>query len=446
MPATMSSRENEKKDTVIVNQVIPYMEDDEPIRVSYPNLVATSSKTHGDALNSMKLLPVKRRRQDSSTEADEDEWELLGKSGGREWQGRRAFEQMNIDYFVGVRRKQARTVKLIEVDRSFCLRPAIGHSDWADDSEDEEEDEEAEKHSYVDRRKKLLDTFGGKKSKRRIARYERDRITEKRLGQNAAAEVQAAAKEMKSRDEKQGINQVAIDTTEWWAPPHDNAALRPENAYPLEGLTTPKEMASLEIEAEKVLHGAKNPESFENPGWHPLVWELLLNTAVMPGVSREEKINRLKAGVYLHYLIVLARSPENIQFRTQQQLMTDMGVFPPILDCLLDRFTIADSRESVGKGKRIRRREDLTRILSFAVIMWITALGFRDCRRIGELAEALGVQEARALLRQGESLGCKVKKAKGQRGAHAYSLSLPVPLKFPPMRKRLGKPKGRQMY
>lgn len=415
---------------VHVSEVTPFVEDEWSI--SYPNILATAGGTDHDALDDISLRAVKRRRVVSEGEV-QISIDMLGKCGEREMVASRGHHELNFDYYVGVRNKKTGDTKLIEVDGVYCLRPSVRSGmDFSRFAEAEERDEEKDrKKTYIQKRNELLKEFGGKKSLSRVKRWERNRLTKERVSDHTALKINESAQAMRKRDAEQGISHDADETTELMAPPHNNAATDPKDAYPLTGLLSAPELLALDQEAAAMIELSEDPTSLENPGWDTLVWDVMLSILGKGGDARETKMLRLQAIMHLHYLIVLENAPARITRAVRNTLIEKMAVDDEVLECLLERYTTPGERAWMRKRSNI----DSMRILNYAIIMWLTALGFKNCQRLGELSLALQANTS-TLVKIAANLGCKVKKPKANADKNMYSISLKMPLTFPRQKKR----------
>ncbi|PXF44670.1 DNA-directed RNA polymerase I subunit RPA49 [Gracilariopsis chorda] len=415
---------------VHISEVTPFIEDE--WAVSYPNILATAGGTGHAALDGISLRAVKRRRVVSEGEVQVS-IDMLVKSGEREMVASRGHHELNYDYYVGVRNKNTGDTKLVEVDGLYCLRPSVrsGIDFSRFDEADEKDEKDDRKKTYVERRNELLKAFGGKKSLSRVTRWERNRITEEKVSDRMADKINESAKAMRERDAEQGISHDADETTEPMAPPHNNAATDPKDAYPLMGLLSAPELLALDQEAAAMIELSEDPTTLENPGWDTLVWDVMLNILSKEGDAKETKMLRLQAIMHLHYLIVLANAPAKITRAVRNTLIEKMAVDDEVLECLLERYTTADERAWM----RSRSKSDSARILGYAILMWLTALGFKNCQRLGELSAAFQVNTS-TLVKIAANLGCKVKKPKAKADTNMYSISLRMPLTFPRLKKR----------
>lgn len=366
--------------------------------------------------------------------------ELIARKSGLEWHSRKGFSELNHDFFIGVRNKKTDTIQLFEVEGMYSLRPFVRRSRVA--REDMHIDDEDPK-TYAEQRSELLKTFGGTRSLRKVEKYEKDRITDEKVDDKAQMQVTEAAKGLAEKDAAQGIFHSRDSTTESMAPPHDSSATTPEAAYPLEGLITPGELAALEQEASSMITSCAEVEGPpENPGWHPLVWHALEKVATNSDISSSARVRRLQAAMHLHYLIELGKCSKIIGHRVQGQLMESMAVDDGVLNCLLERFTVP---YAPGQGKPTvwrKTQADTSRLVVYAIIMWVTACGFKNCDKLEALAEALGVS-IRLLLTCATQIGCKLRRKSAQNVPQEYRIYLKVPLVFPPIRKRKGTPQKR---
>lgn len=392
-------------------------------------------------------LVKKRRRTQRSDDPDLDSVtpELIAKTGDLEYRGRRTHTEMNHDFFIGVADKGSNLVHLFEVSGMFSLRPFVRRAPVAADGA--VSDPEEKERTLAEQRQELLETFGGNRSKKRVATFHKDRITEDNITDRAQEQVKNAAKAMKEKDASQGIHHLGKGTTESMAPPHDSSATKPKDAYPLEGLITPGELAALEQEAWSMLESySASPTALENPGWHNLVWGVLIGIAKNKELSIPDKVHCMQAAMHLHYLIVLARGSKTINEMVREKMMEDMAVDHGVMKCLLERFTVPFKPP---KGNIILRRKSQAssaRVVLYGVIMWVTASGFSNCGRLDELADALGVG-MKLMLTYASQAGFKL-KMKREKGSKAtrpqdFRLALKVPLSFPEIRRRQGRPQKR---
>lgn len=435
-----------------INDVVAIDPDEQSAAVSHPSIVSFRNGAVPANLNTVKFTMKKRRRvqdrdkkdNNADEDADEPHPELFAKgSTGRMWHAESGHNDVNCNYYIGVRNKKTRKIRLVQTNVIYNMRPyvspTVGAHLWEEiDRKDRNTEENENDETYVEKRKKLLDAFGGKKSIQRVARYERNRVTDDKVDEKTVVQINEAAKEMLVKDAEIGIHHNTIETTEAAAPPHDSAATTPEEAYPLVGLISPRELHALRDLADVLLQGQEDhATASENPGWHPVVWKVLRSIIIVGDTPSEERIYRMQCAMHLHYLIMLATKKRKITRNNHQSFMDDMAVDQPILQLLLHRFTTkeTDSRADV----RVKTAEDSARITKHAILMWMFALGFSNCGMLDELAESLELQ-TKVLLHHANNLGCKVRKQKETKGPQAYRITLKAPLVFPPIRKRKGRP------
>eukprot|EP00178_Gracilaria_changii_P025277 TRINITY_DN77_c0_g1_i1.p3 TRINITY_DN77_c0_g1~~TRINITY_DN77_c0_g1_i1.p3 ORF type:complete len:424 (-),score=63.29 TRINITY_DN77_c0_g1_i1:7278-8549(-) len=419
----MSAQQTAQK-FVHITQVIRF--DEDVTTLTYPNLMSICGRARHYDLDNISLRPVKRTRF-ISDEQVQISIDMFGNADNTEMVATRAHHELNYDYFVGIRDKNTGNTKLVEIDSLYALRPAL--PDDIKTIKEYKEDDKKEM-SYTEKRTELLQSFGGKKSVQRLRKYQRDRITEEKVERRMAETITNAAEAMRERDSRQGISLTVHETTESLAPPHDNTATDPLHAYPLVRLLSAPEILALEQEAKAVIEFSKDPKTSGNPGWYPLVWDVMQNV-ISNDDSEELKLQRIQALIQLHYLLVLAHSPAKITSEVQNTFFEQMAVEDEVLQCLLERFTSPTDRKFV----RTKSKLDSNRIITHAVIMWLTALGFNNCMRLGELSAALKINIS-VLLRVATNLGCKIRKQKDQSGPNKFSITLKVPLKFPRLKKK----------
>lgn len=434
-------KNNPSGKTIQIDHVIPFSRSDKEHHcISHPNLISLSDGTSRVEIESMNLRALKRKRTSSSQDASKQTCELFGNLRDKDWHAQSAFHDRNVDYYIGVVHKKTASMQLIGVDSTYRLRPSMHRANPLQPHVKNEEEED--KRTYGQQKQDLLNSFGGKRSIQRVAKMVRDNITDEKVDDKTAHNAAAAAKQMLTRDADKGIYHGEM-TMESMAPPHDSNATSPEHAYPLLGLVMPPELLALEQEADAMLQLATDPSTLDNPGWHELVWRALNTILGLKELPLEHRKRRMQAAMNLHYLITLANSPEIITYEDQEALMEKMGVSYEVLNCLLQRFTVPFvSRKGINTSCRQKTTADSARIVVHAIIMWMTLSDFKDCRNLGALAEAFGIN-LKLLLKHANNLGCKVRKLKDQSGPHAFSVSLKVPLVFPPLRKRTGKPQRR---
>lgn len=411
---------------------------------AHPSLVVFQKGTSQIPSISLSLKKRKRTSPHSQDDPDDDSSisrpHLFGSSDAQTWHAAPGFNEMNTHHYIAVHNRRTGKTRLIQAPITYRLRRRTGpqHSDQIPHPSDSEEEE----LTYIERRQQLLDAFGGRKAQLRSKRYQRDRITEDKVDDKTATQVTIAARSMLAKDKESGISHSAELTTEHSAPPHESNATAPHLAYPLLGLMTPVEFTAVEAEAQALLDGAEGPElNFENPGWRPLVWDLLKSIVAQTALSIEMRLLRVQAAMYLHYLIVLSNVEGIIGKRNRQDLLENMAVSEDVFDHILQRFTSPTDRT---KDQRVREKcsGDNSRIAMYAVLMWVTALGFANCSGLERLSVELG-SSTKLLANYAITMACKVKKQKGSTGAEGYRVSLKVPLQFPMLRKKLGKPQKR---
>lgn len=430
---------NLQRKRVRIGSLVPVTsQGDNQHRISHPSLISFTKSMSPKSVDNMDIRIV--QREDGPKE--EGDYEMVAEDAGREWHSRKGYNEMNFDYFIGVRNKETNTLNLLGVDSMYSLRPYIRRR-RPTDNEIPEDEEEEEPKTYNEQRTDLLETFGGRRSQKRLQKYLRDRITDDKVDEKTQVLINAAAKEMVDKDAVVGIHHNTKLTTESIAPPHDNSAATPEGAYPLEGLVTPGELSALEQEARSMIETcADGTVNFDNPGWHPLVWNMLIRITSDKELTESLRIRRLQATMHLHYLIVLANSSHTITRGTQIELMEQMAVDEGVLKCILNRFTVPQDSSRGKKSTRRKTAAHITQTVVYGIVMWLTACGFSNCGKLGDLSDALGVS-AKLLVKCAMQLGCKVRRKPKQKDPGDYRLSLKTPLTFPAVRQRQGRPAKR---
>lgn len=441
IPASVERNLARKRVRVDAVVPLPQHDDDEERVISHPSLLSLGDSVDAENLDAMSLRVVRRKVQGQAVDND-GELEMIANVAKREWHAQRGYNEMNLDYFIGVRNRKTDVLQLFQIDSMFSLRPFAYRKRNIDDEIDATEGEE--RQTYREQRAELLQTFGGRRSQLRMERYQRDRITDEKVDEKAQEQLNVAARDMITKDAREGIHYFQKATTEQMAPPHDNNATSPEGAYPLEGLMSSIELSALAQEAQSMIEVCADDTTLvENPGWHPLVWNVLIRLATENSQSSSVRLRRMQAAMHLHYLIELSKCPTRIRRRERVELMQRMAVDEGILDCLLSRFTVADSKYAAKA--RLKSQASELRITVYGILMWLTTNDFTNCGRLGELSKALRVSLS-LILSHAAQLGCKVKRKQGPGAKNdpgGYRLSLPVPLKFPEIRRRLGRPAKR---
>lgn len=396
-----------------------------------------------------------KKRQRVSNDADNDDDEdahpeifVQTKSRGL-WHGRRGYNNTNCHYFIGVLHKPSGKMRLVQADTVYTLRPHLSQKsgtrlwDEIDAAEKKNNENDNTEKTYWEKRKDLLNTFGGKRSVQSLKRFEKNRITEEKVDDKATEHANIATKSMLEKDAAEGIHHHAVDTTEPEAPPHDIDAQNAQDAYPLHGLLSPHELAELSEAATLVVEGITEG-SAENPGWHPLVWSVLQSIValVTPGEDPNDQLQtRLQCAMHVHYLIMLATSPKRMTPTVRADLLQKMAVSENTLVQLLHRFTSSQT-EFGQRDVRVRTPTNLENLIKYAIVMWMYTAGFQNCSRLDELADALGVS-LKLFLWYAQSLGCKVRKQKEMSGPKAYCITLQIPLTFPKVQKRVSRTQRR---
>ena len=427
-----------------IENVISLPNTDTPsdVGLSHPALVSISKDTDQSDTTGTKLRALKRKRNDETLTT---QLKLEASVNKRPWEWHPGHNELNYDYYIGIRNKRTNTLQLIQSHGLYRPRPSLHFLKHKNNTEktDEEANSDVPEDSnkYAEQRKRLLESFGSKKTIQQLKKYERDRITDDKLDEKTTVNLNVATKRMIENDAEKGITHNDIETTESSAPPHDSTATRVADAYPLIGLMTPMELLSLEQEAKAALEEAAVCKDnagnlqMDNPGWHPLVWERLLNTIKDEDLNDEKKMKRMQAAMHLHYLTVLAKQGQTIRKENRMHMLEEMAVSEEVLHCIIERFTM----ESGGSNLVFKTPTCVDKLLNYAIVMWITTCGYVGCESIGELAAAMRVTVKRLLV-NAIGIGCKVKKASNQTGPEAYRISLRAPLVFPPVRRRKGRP------
>lgn len=435
--------------SVIIDSLVPLPKvGPKQSAATFPSILTVRddmSKTIDRATFSLK----KRQRVNNDVDSDEEDDtrpEIFAHTKSRgTWCARRGYNDTNSHYYIGVLHKPSGKMRLVQTDTVYTLRPHVSQKngtliwDEIDAAEKKAEENGDNEKTYWQKRSELLKTFGGKKSVQLLKRYEKNRITEDKVDEKATEHANILTKDMLERDAAQGIRHNTIDTTESSAPPHDNDAENPNDAYPLDGLLSPTEVEELS-DATALVVESLTEGSAENPGWHSLVWSVLQSLVALgtPGEDPDDQLKtRLQCAMHVHYLITLAKSPKRMTSKVRSDLLANMAVSGNTLAQLLHRFTTSQT-EFGYKDSRVRTPEDLENLAKHAIIMWMHTLGFQNCGRLDELADALGIS-LKLFLWYALSLGCKVRKQKDMSGPKAFCITLQTPLTFPKVQKRVGR-------
>lgn len=423
-------------------------------KASFPSLISFRAGMVPTNMEQVSLTLKKQRRvksDDSDSNPDNSESvspELFVETnGGRVWRGEAGFHELFSQHFIGVRQKSTGKMRLIQISAMYNLRPDVSRQasgniwDEIDEEEDKNEQIDEAKPDSYNKHRELLDAFGGRRSIFRHNRLQRNVISEAKVDEKIAVHIGQAAKEMVEKDAESGIHHNAIETTESSAPPHVTDARSPEDAYPLVGLLSPQELNTLDQNIAMFVDSAQGDASYVNPGWHPLVWDLLLSILGSGEELTEPRQTRMRCAMQLHYLITLKKCPQKITNSVRRQLVEDMAVPETVLLLLMNRFT-ARQLDYHRQDTRVKSPETSAFIIKHGVIMWLYAKGFSNCGDLHLLAEAFEI-DLKTLLWQAMSVGCKVRKLKDSQGPEAYRLTLKVPLVFLPIRKKKGRPQKR---
>lgn len=446
-----------------MNERIVTVEDVVPIgitlpqdkKASFPSLI--SFRVGRDPTYSSKVdLKLRKRRRvqpdENETEADDADdakTELFAEAkDGRVWHAEEGFHELFSQHFIGIRSKSTGKMRLVQINAMYGLRPYISQQAGSGFWEEKDGEKDAEEHndnekSSMQKRLETLEAFGAKRSINRLTRFERNRITDDKIDDQAAIHINQAGLEMFQKDAGVGIHHNSLDTTESSAPPHNTNATTPEDAYPLLGLISPQEFSSLEDSVSLLIDTMQDSteESRINPGWHPLVWDVLSSILTSTDGLSDVMRMRMCCAMHLHYLITLKNSRLKISSSVRQQLLEKMAVSDAILTLILQRFTVLQA-EHGRRQARVISSENSSQIVNHAIIMWMYAHGFKNCGQLNHLANALGIT-FKVLVWQAASIGCKVQKVKDMEGGAAYRVSLKTPLVFPPLRRKKYIPKKR---
>lgn len=489
MSSRNSSNENTAQDenvrNVRISEYVPVVEEHNN---SFPALTSFRGATQRIKPDSFQLSIRRKRALIGHGEDNPTEIEIQAqREDGLEWRGSNTFHDVDTTFCIGIRNKRTDTMKVIQVGGTYTLRPHITDNknipdkaggdvvveDNGDEIEDEDSDaekgdkadddfkldvDERQRKMYMKKRMELLTAFGGMKSLSAVKKFQRDAITDKKVGDNTITQINEAAKQMKSDDLQKGFDINADETTEAAAPPHNNNATIPPEVYPIEGLVTPRELAALLESVDLLIDSARKPneedgekltvgnvDEMENPGWHTLVWRLLTRELSSMNEINDDLKKRMCCAMHLHYLITMARCKITLKNYDIQQLGEDMGVPDYVLEILTDRFF--DTQKEFGSGEiKVKGTRSTHLLVQHAVIMWLYIYDFQPAGLLDMLAEALQVPP-KALMVEAAGLGCKVRKVKGEQGMRALRLTLPIPLKFPPIRtKKTGRQSKKSIF
>lgn len=444
-----------------VEQIIPVPCHTSPASFNSPALISFRVGTQPPNGSTLKLS-VKRPRQPASEPSPPRQNaspHVFAEAANRLWRAEPGFDDYNTNYYVGIRSKSTGKIRLVQLNATYSMRPEVTGDGWLDqvdkaenDEDDEDKDDDVvddestdpARAEYLRQRRKLLLSFGGRKSQRKIAKYERDRVTAGNIQNKSVEQINEAAKEMLEKDAAVGIHHNREQTTEADAPPHDNSATVPGDAYPLLGLISPQEMIFIERKVEELERSVSNFSLVgENPGWHPLVWEALDSIVALREISDELRKTRLQAAIHLHNIIKVSALTFYVTPEVRRQLETDTGLDASTTSVLLHRFT-SPVNDEARRNQRMTTMAERTKLCKHGIIMWMTALGFVNCARLGELASALHVT-FKVLMADASSLGCNAKKLKEATGPSAFRISLKTPLVFPVKKPQAAKRPQRRM-
>lgn len=367
---------------------------------------------------------------------------LSCKADGVDWEGREGGDMQNVTCYVGIRSKKTGTMRLVEVDSHFALRPRLLKPAVSDDSGSEAEDlpegsarrKRRKSLSNVEQREQVMSMFGGART---LNRYEAARRNQYRQGMVAEDYTQELVKAAERQREEDGDALGGTHlTTRHLAPPHNIDATEAAEAYPLEGLMTPHEWETLRAQADDLIRRSKE-ESFTEiePGWDGVAWNFLMHVLASVGVDADTTRTRAMAALYLNVLIKFAGVggmwySEAICRRLQGEL----GIDEEHVNVLLETFAEKTSNENgVVEYQKGHASDDKLRC--FAIVAWLTVFGFVHCRHIGELGGALGIT-AKDVAIHATRLGGKLHRKKGaERSYETFTITLNVPLVFPALAK-----------
>lgn len=401
----------------------------------YPSLVSFASGANPPA-ESEPDIKIHHRFNSEQKHID---LSAVNRRTNDEW---RACSSSLSDYVVAVVNKRDKTMTIVDVASEFCVArstPRLGSSNVA-------RSPEADERTYFEQRVHLLEKFGGKRAQDRQAKIQRNAITDERITEDVADQLNVAVEEHQQKSASAGIDD---GTTSVLAPPHNASATKVEDAYPLIGLMPAVTYSAIRSEAQSFLEHAQSqadPVYVKNPGWHAIAWDAMLQALQVTEPSNadsdvtHEIMQRVVAAIYLHCLLVLASFDDRITSNDCQTLKDKMAVSGYVADRVLSQFT---EQTGGGRNRKLFRSESLkAQLVYHAVVLWLTAYGFSTSRKFEEFAVSLDLSVAKLLIHIAH-VGGKVKRIKAAHsdaGEFTYKASLTVPLSFPPIRRR-----GRRM-
>ncbi len=399
-----------------------------PILVTFPR----GTNPTGPEKANLKLFPDTQNRNDSNEGRTEV---LVCNANGSEWEGKTGSTQFPALYYAALRSKKTGKIRFIEIDSHFAMRPRLLQAPQLEEPEDESAANTSNKNRY-EKREDLLKTFGGSRARQRYNAFRRDEIRDGVVKkQYAEAVVEAAAKQ--HADDKKNVEEED-ETTRRLAPPHNMEATSADLAYPLDGLMSPHEWNAIKKQADDLLlqyDREKQAKQKKPNGWHGITWKFLFQVLGDDNIDASTKHTRIMATLYLNILISLAKCRRRVARSDRKHLKKDLDIDEEHVSSLLERFT-----ETMYKpdGTIFQEKSVATgdKLCYFAIVVWLTIAGFVHCGNMGELAQALEVT-SKNLAQCAVLVGGKLHKKKSQERDYAgFTVTLRVPLKFPPLNRR----------
>lgn len=363
-------------------------------------------------------------------------------ASGIDWEGREGTDLQNVKYYVGIRSKKAGTMRLVELDSHYALRPRILRPADSDESGSEAEETPAasakkkrrQSLSNVEAREQVMSMFGGARTQSRYESARRNQYRQGMVAEDYAKDLVKAAEKQKEED-GDALGGTHL-TTRHLAPPHDIDATEASEAYPLEGMMTPHEWETIKSQADDLIYrfGKKAFAAIQH-GWDPVAWKFLLHVLSSVGVDASTTQTRTMAALYLNILIKLTTSGgRKYTEASKQRLQSSLGIDEEHVSVLLETF--AEKAADADGGSVFQKGQTSDdKLRCFAIVAWLTIFGFVHCRHIGELARALGVTSKDVAI-HATRLGGKLHRKKGaERSYDAFTVTLNVPLVFPALAK-----------
>ncbi|KAK0056931.1 DNA-directed RNA polymerase I subunit RPA49 [Biomphalaria pfeifferi] len=319
------------------------------------------------------------------------------------------FSTKTCDYHIAIFNKKSNKVKVIPA-HLIQLEP------WLEDKSSIDEVDTAT-HSYKQKKDALTREFGSGRSQRAVNKRLKNTMDEEMIAATTKSIVTVSTETTGTTEPVESVK-TEISTI----PPYDIDAKTPDEVYKLQTIIPPELVPSLTKESENFF----NCKQSDVNTWRTekKYYTTVLNHLDRLSLREDVRTSQCQCLLYLQYLMETFMMKAH-QLRTKTPLPKEWP--SPVKDQILKVFTL-EIKEPNKKPKRCvpSRMKDL--LLSYIIVLSLRLSQFT--LPLGSLTTDLQLAQKRLSI-HATTLGCTIKRSKGQKGGDALIAVLNVPLKFP---------------